>query len=223
MSGTEKNRGGFSVAHVNGERGQWPLCSIPAGQRKILVCARCSHGIQPESISGHSAPEVHVSDIGAVRVLGIDFTANECGRCSVGVAVLQFSDISELGGIWVFQAASGSLLDCVDLGVRERQSLGVRYRGNACAGRRECDGREGYKNGFHKNSLDCALAENSAVLVEVVKAALRGTAGGGVPSVTSADRGQACLQVAPNPSLSNLGRVGANCAARPAFLGVFHG
>lgn len=50
------------------------------------------------------------------------------------------------------------------------------------------------------------------------------TAGGGVPSVTSADRGQACLQqVAPNPSLSNLGRVGAKCAARRAFLGCFIG
>lgn len=46
----------------------------------------------------------------------------------------------------------------------------------------------------------------------------KNTAGGGVPSVTSAGRGQACLQVAPC-YLPNSGRVGADCAARPAFSG----
>lgn len=49
------------------------------------------------------------------------------------------------------------------------------------------------------------------------------TAGRGTPSVAFADWGQARLQVAPKTSLLNLGRVGADRAARPAFLGVFHG
>jgi hypothetical protein len=47
------------------------------------------------------------------------------------------------------------------------------------------------------------------------------TAGRGSPSV--ADRGQARLQVAPKTSLLNLGRVGADCAARPVFWGAFYG
>jgi hypothetical protein len=48
------------------------------------------------------------------------------------------------------------------------------------------------------------------------------TAGGGSPSVVYADRGQARLQVAPKTSLSNFGRVGAVCAARPLFHEVVH-
>ncbi|MEQ3671547.1 hypothetical protein [Pseudophaeobacter sp.] len=43
------------------------------------------------------------------------------------------------------------------------------------------------------------------------------TAGRGSPSVAFADRGQARLQVAPKTSLLNLGRVGADRAARPVF------
>lgn len=49
------------------------------------------------------------------------------------------------------------------------------------------------------------------------------TAGRGSPSVAFADRGQARLQVAPKTSLLNLGRVGADCAARPVFWGAFYG
>lgn len=47
----------------------------------------------------------------------------------------------------------------------------------------------------------------------------KNTAGGGMPSVLNADRGQARLQMAPIPSLSNSGRVGADRATRPVFSG----
>lgn len=77
---------------------------------------------------------------------------------------------------------------------------------------------------FHGMSLGCQFMAMVSALVATVNPSKMNTAGGGVPSVTSADRGQACLQqVAPNPSLSNLGRVGAICAARPAFWEAFHG
>ena len=77
---------------------------------------------------------------------------------------------------------------------------------------------------FHRMSLGCQLMAMVSALVATVNPSKMNTAGGGVPSVVDADRGQACLQqVAPNPSLSNLGRVGATCAARPAFWEAFHG
>ncbi len=71
----------------------------------------------------------------------------------------------------------------------------------------------------HEKSTGCQLRCMISALVAAVKPSDMAPAGGGAPSISSADWGQARLQMAPNPSLLNSGVLVLFVLHLPNFLG----
>lgn len=174
--------------------------------KERLPCADISFGISEDFKVAFSKPIVAQ---GAVQYLKVCLA--ETG--ALGAEVV---DAAEVGKGVVGRSSDGKLLFCPLRGAGVIEFCVDQAAGGNGEKCQKC-------NSSHGMSLGCQFVAMVSALVATVNPSKRNTAVGGVPSVTFADRGQARLQVAPNPSLSNLGRVGANCVARPAFLGVFHG